>query len=399
MKIINCFPYWEDRFLLERRINELKDTVDEFVIVETDRTWLGKPKPFYLEKIIEQLNIDKDKIRILKVNLPRRTNSYGELVRDVFASYIDENTIAFITDEHEIPNSKYIKYYATIAQENLYGLLRIPMSCEPNKENEKLWAYSFVCLKSHLENYTVTQLRYLDDKSENLINLFLKDNGVIEKAGWCYVDKQNVNFVHKQNKNTKFTFVHIGSNQADNNVLKYIYDHNIDYDLGIVVEPNALHHPLIKKNYHQNPKINIIHKAIVPSNIIDSKINFYYQTKDLPRYSLSSANIDFLIDQVRLNDHLKGGEIKAFKVDCSTLEDLLDDFNLHDLSWLILNTAGLDEDIVINFPWSRYNIKRIEIKNYWCYDKPNIIKSIFLDIGYQQSLSLDDSYWSFTKNP
>ena len=39
MKIINCFPYWEDRFLLERRINELKDTVDEFVIVETDRTW------------------------------------------------------------------------------------------------------------------------------------------------------------------------------------------------------------------------------------------------------------------------------------------------------------------------------------------------------------------------
>jgi beta-1,4-mannosyl-glycoprotein beta-1,4-N-acetylglucosaminyltransferase len=47
--IVNAFIFYNELDLLEIRLNELKDVVDLFVLVESTQTFAGKPKPlFYL---------------------------------------------------------------------------------------------------------------------------------------------------------------------------------------------------------------------------------------------------------------------------------------------------------------------------------------------------------------
>jgi beta-1,4-mannosyl-glycoprotein beta-1,4-N-acetylglucosaminyltransferase len=50
MRVIDCFPLFNELDLLEIRLNELRDVVDVFVITESPVTFTGKPKPLYLEE-------------------------------------------------------------------------------------------------------------------------------------------------------------------------------------------------------------------------------------------------------------------------------------------------------------------------------------------------------------
>ena len=48
--IIDCFPFFDELDLLEIRLNELKDVVDVFVLMESPLTLSGKPKPLYFDE-------------------------------------------------------------------------------------------------------------------------------------------------------------------------------------------------------------------------------------------------------------------------------------------------------------------------------------------------------------
>jgi len=433
MKIVNCFPYLGNNELLELRIRLLYDHVDKFIISEGDRNIDGKPKPFILDSIIKKLNLPDDKIEIVKVNLPRAVTNEERITiqRNALSNSIDETTIAFVTDEYEIIDPTYIKYYAIMAQNNLFGILRIPMAVLVDGANFKaeqlnqtpiLWASGFVCLLSHIEKFNLSEIRQgyeFDQENSDFPNLFLKDNNLIEDAGWCFNNipcsrkkyprdrLPKIIFEHKHlndyflidqiNNKTGFTVVQVGTNDANDDISKYILENYNDVKLGIFVEPNALHHPLIKQRYSSYSNIFVEHKAIVTSTISEPVIPFYYQTKELPKYYSSSINIDYIIQKVIDNDNLKGGEIKSFDVNTITLDNLLDSYNLQKLDWLVLNAEGIDEQIVLEFPWSRYNIKRIEIKNYWITDSEDILKTTFLDIGYKKVQSVNNSYFAFQR--
>jgi beta-1,4-mannosyl-glycoprotein beta-1,4-N-acetylglucosaminyltransferase len=49
MKLIDCFPFFNELDLLEIRLNELKDVVDVFVITESTQTFTGKDKPLFFQ--------------------------------------------------------------------------------------------------------------------------------------------------------------------------------------------------------------------------------------------------------------------------------------------------------------------------------------------------------------
>jgi len=49
MKIIDCFPFFNELDLLEIRLNELKDVVDVFVITESPQTFTGMDKPLFFK--------------------------------------------------------------------------------------------------------------------------------------------------------------------------------------------------------------------------------------------------------------------------------------------------------------------------------------------------------------
>ena len=68
--IIDCFPYFKEKELLELRINLLYDKVDRFIICEGNYTQSGIPKQYSCKKTLRELGINSDKIIVIEVNLP-----------------------------------------------------------------------------------------------------------------------------------------------------------------------------------------------------------------------------------------------------------------------------------------------------------------------------------------
>ena len=44
MKVVDCFTFYNELDLLEMRLEEMYDIVDNFVIVEATKTFVGKEK-------------------------------------------------------------------------------------------------------------------------------------------------------------------------------------------------------------------------------------------------------------------------------------------------------------------------------------------------------------------
>lgn len=68
MAIYDCFTFYNEIELLEWRLKMLYDVVDCFVIVEANRTFQNKEKPFNLESYRERLAPYQGKIRYLKIS-------------------------------------------------------------------------------------------------------------------------------------------------------------------------------------------------------------------------------------------------------------------------------------------------------------------------------------------
>ncbi len=48
--IYDCFLFFNEFKILRLRLQELKDVVDQFVLVESTRTFSNKPKPLFFEQ-------------------------------------------------------------------------------------------------------------------------------------------------------------------------------------------------------------------------------------------------------------------------------------------------------------------------------------------------------------
>ena len=70
MKIIDCFPYFNEKELLELRIKLLYNKVDKFIITDANKTHKGDSKEFTCKNTLVELGLYPDeKIEIVEVNL------------------------------------------------------------------------------------------------------------------------------------------------------------------------------------------------------------------------------------------------------------------------------------------------------------------------------------------
>jgi len=53
-KVLDCFTFYNEFDLLDVRFEELKDSVDYFVLIESNLTFAGKPKEFLFDKVKEK---------------------------------------------------------------------------------------------------------------------------------------------------------------------------------------------------------------------------------------------------------------------------------------------------------------------------------------------------------
>ncbi len=68
--IIDYFPFFNERELLELRIRLLQDHVDHFVISEANRTFTGHEKPFMARRLIQELGLPQDRITVIEMEVP-----------------------------------------------------------------------------------------------------------------------------------------------------------------------------------------------------------------------------------------------------------------------------------------------------------------------------------------
>jgi hypothetical protein len=224
-KIVDYFPFFAPtgKEMLELRVTMLKDYVDEFVICESNRTQSGVPIEYELENIIDELELPKDKIRIIKLNIPDdenlevqeidhhncydgnssnvnslRARARERMQKDALLSVLEnygDDTVFIHSDSDEIVKPDCINYISSVVRSNLDIVIRIPIVHLEGRADlrvymkdtnqPKEWTGMFFATKTHLQKATPTQIR------SNVFNPFpinfLTENGqVLQDLGWHF---------------------------------------------------------------------------------------------------------------------------------------------------------------------------------------------------------------------
>jgi len=210
MNIVDVFPYFIEKELLELRVRLLYDHVDKFIICEANRTHKGQPREYTLRKTLIELNLPLDKITVVEVDLSMYDNELNNWTREreqrnAVGQFITINDICIVSDCDEIIDPNRIQYYVMMAKQYPDNILRIPMVLLHNRADLQVhtidksgreiraqWTSPFICLKSHLKRYTLSQIREsnafqnFDFMLIDFKDLFLYDNNIIENAGWHF---------------------------------------------------------------------------------------------------------------------------------------------------------------------------------------------------------------------
>ena len=241
-KIVDVFPYFNEKELMELRINVLKDHVDQFVIIESNQTHSGIPKEYTAMKTIEELNLPKDKILVLEVaynqfiepdeidtlnsqlsQSPKEVLAWSRerIQRDAITTAIEnfsDDAVFILSDCDEIINPKNIKYVTEMAKKFPNNVIKIPLTLLEGRADQQVcteegnpvpWAEGMmICLKDHLRYSTPTKI-----KSEKLtpysIAYLTENNSMVTDLGWHFTwmgdeerkKKKAQSFIHYANMN------------------------------------------------------------------------------------------------------------------------------------------------------------------------------------------------------
>lgn len=203
MQIVDCFIYFNEKELLELRINLLKNKVDKFIICEANHTHKGKPKTFTCKNTLFELGLMTDKIQVIELNVPGYSEEPNPWVRErmqrnVISNYIEDGDICIISDCDEIINPNLIEYYTSVSEKHPQNILRIPLTflmgrgdlrVYDESHNPVSWNTPFICLYEHLKKYTLSDIRESYSLSTHHIDysdIFITENNIIEDAGWHF---------------------------------------------------------------------------------------------------------------------------------------------------------------------------------------------------------------------
>ena len=257
MKIIDSFMFFDEKMMLDIRLNILDKYVTHFVICEAKFNHKGKSKklnfnigdypkfkkkisyivletePENLRKILDK---DSENTRNSKIldNALIRENYQRNYISDFLEKFSDEDLI-LINDLDEIPNLGNFKYKNKITifkQKMFYYKLNL---MQPNFN----WTGSKICKKKHLKS--PQWLRNVKSKKYSwwrLDSLFsdkkYRDIDFINDGGWHFTNIKTVEEIDFKMKNFLHHLEYEKSGLQVNDIKKMIkekriiYNHNID---------------------------------------------------------------------------------------------------------------------------------------------------------------------------
>lgn len=126
--IVDTFLFGWELDLLRMRLIEMDPFVDLFVLIESDQTFQGEPKPFYYQDNVEQFSSWSHKILVVHPKLPETTDPWlrehlsRESAKDVI-NKLPQDAIILHGDVDEIMSRKLGPHLNKIVQRNeIYSL-------------------------------------------------------------------------------------------------------------------------------------------------------------------------------------------------------------------------------------------------------------------------------------
>jgi beta-1,4-mannosyl-glycoprotein beta-1,4-N-acetylglucosaminyltransferase len=175
--IYDCFLFSNELDLLELRLNELNDVVDRFILLESDHTISGLPKPLYYHDNMDRFKQFEDKIEHCIYDYPTDTKNViipqchienkeawireslsRDLIKDTLTDVKDDD-IVIIADADEITSPEAIRSYntrmggMTLVQKLFY--YRLNCYCPTY-----IWGWSKIVPGKLYNEMTPQQIRY-----------------------------------------------------------------------------------------------------------------------------------------------------------------------------------------------------------------------------------------------
>jgi beta-1,4-mannosyl-glycoprotein beta-1,4-N-acetylglucosaminyltransferase len=260
MKIYDCFTYFDEKMLLEFRLNYLSNYVDKFVISEANFTHSGNPKklnfnindyPKFKDKII-YIPVIKEPDGLYKVNYKKNNketnsklilNGYlrENFQRDQLIKGLEDaepNDLVIISDLDEIPNLEIINL-KNIKQKIIFFKQKFLFYKFNLFYKNRSWYGSRACKKKFL--LSPQWLRNTKGKKYSIFrpDIFFsikKYNSVffVENGGWHFTNLKTPKEIYYKFSNYLHhrEFEHSNLNIKDiNNMMKKnisIYNHEVD---------------------------------------------------------------------------------------------------------------------------------------------------------------------------
>jgi len=182
-KIIDCFLFYNEVKMLEFRLKEHYDYVDQFVIVESNRSFTGKDKEYSFQEHIYRFREYIDKIIYVKLNETKTHKSAWdaeEFQRNCINRGLDKlnlqgDDIVLISDVDEILNVDIIPDLKSRDNLKLCSL------------EYDMYYYNMECYKPNAAWHFPKVISYSNFKTNpNPHKLRLEDTNFIKKAGWHF---------------------------------------------------------------------------------------------------------------------------------------------------------------------------------------------------------------------
>ncbi len=181
MKVIDAFLFSDELALLECRLRELDAVVDRFVLVESNQTFQGTPKPLWYAEHRERFAPWND--RIEHVIVPELPDGGGTWAREwvnrecmwMGLGFMERDDLFMMSDVDEIPSPKFIEFakatdFAKLKDPCLVAQQRM-FAFAVDWEHPDPWPAT-TALPAHCV-HSLVQLRLLRDQLP-----------LVDKAGW-----------------------------------------------------------------------------------------------------------------------------------------------------------------------------------------------------------------------
>jgi beta-1,4-mannosyl-glycoprotein beta-1,4-N-acetylglucosaminyltransferase len=197
--------------LLEIRFGILENSVDYFVITESDTTFSGKDKPLFFKENIDRFDRWKDKIIYNRIDIPNYENPWDREAYSrnaaLYATDYDDDDIIMSSDADEIPRPEVvINIPSMVIDSNTYATLKQSMYIYylNNFETNEWYGTRAIAYK----NMTGRSLQNIREYTESPTG---NDGLIIQNAGWHFTSCGGADSVRRKIE----SFSHSELNRTD----------------------------------------------------------------------------------------------------------------------------------------------------------------------------------------